>query len=96
LAALEEITGLQLSALTATQFKNLTNQAISTREWMVRNIQESREKDYTNPFRKMVYENSAELNAVVGKLSDNPFLQEQFQQLAEQKAVVARFQAAWD
>ena len=45
---------------------------------MVDNIYNSREKDYTNPFRMMVYGNEKEMNKVVGSLDDNPFiLQEQ-------------------
>jgi hypothetical protein len=45
-------------------------------------IKSSREKDYTNPFRKMVYENQAEMNAIVGDLNDNSFI---IQQIEEQK-----------
>lgn len=52
-------------------------QAITTKEWMIKNIYESRAKDYENPFRKMVYNSEAEMNAVVGKLEDNNFIQQQ-------------------
>ncbi|TDH28113.1 DUF4954 family protein [Segetibacter sp. 3557_3] len=48
-----------------------------TKEWMTKNIYRSRAKDYTNEFRKMVYENDEEMNAVVGKLEDNSFIKEQ-------------------
>ena len=45
---------------------------------MVEHIYKSREKDYLNPFRLMVYGNEKEMDKVVGSLADNPFiLQEQ-------------------
>ncbi len=34
----------------------------------------SREKDYRNPFRKMLYENESEMEAVMGRLEDNDFV----------------------
>jgi len=40
-------------------------------------IHKTRAKDYSNPFRKMVYENEAEMNAVVGALNDNGFINDQ-------------------
>ena len=48
-----------------------------TKEWMTRNIFESRAKDYSNPFRKMVYDTEKEMEKVVGKLTDNVFIKEQ-------------------
>jgi len=36
----------------------------------------SRRKDYEDPFRRMVYESEAEMEAVVGSLDDNPFLED--------------------
>ena len=44
---------------------------------MTMNIQESRKKDYTNPFRKMVYDSEKEMQEVIGKLKDNEFILEQ-------------------
>ena len=37
---------------------------------------ESREKDYTDFFRKTVYRNDEEMTAVLGTIEDNSFLQE--------------------
>ena len=39
-----------------------------------RAIVQSREKDMTNPFRKMVYSNDVEMETVLGKLSENTFI----------------------
>lgn len=52
---------------------------------MCKNILESRAKDYTNPFRKMVYDNNEEMNQVVGRLEDNSFIQHQFALLQQMK-----------
>jgi hypothetical protein len=53
------------------------NQTIATKEWMTRGIYDSRAKDYSNPFRKMVYESVAEMDAVVGSLDHNSFINDE-------------------
>ena len=40
-------------------------------------IYASRAKDYQNEFKKMVYDNEAEMEEVVGKLDDNSFIRQQ-------------------
>ena len=55
----------------------LLNEAISTRDWMVKNIASSREKDYVNEFRKMVYDNDEEMKSVLGDIEENSFINEQ-------------------
>lgn len=47
------------------------------RKWMLEEIQRSRKKDYTNPFRKMMYENQEEMDEVIGKYADNSFIKDQ-------------------
>ena len=41
------------------------------------NITRSREKDYNNPFRKMVYDSQEEMDKVMGSLSDNSFIRQE-------------------
>ena len=78
LAALKKVSGFSLSNSKTSGLKELLQDSITTKQWMVDNIYNSREKDYTNPFRMMVYGNEKEMNKVVGSLDDNPFiLQEQ-------------------
>jgi hypothetical protein len=55
---------------------------------MTEGILKSREKDYSNPYRKMVYENNNEMNKVIGRLEDNGFIQGQFEELEEFKEMV--------
>jgi hypothetical protein len=81
MAALFEITGITPQKLTKKKFSQLLKQAITTREWMVENIYESRAKDYESEFRKMVYESEKEMEKVIGKLKDNSFILQQRQEL---------------
>ena len=70
--------------------KTLLLKSVEVRKWMVNNIYDSREKDYTNPFRLMVYENPAEMDKVVGSLQDNPFITQEKQTLETYRANVER------
>ena len=59
------------------------DQAILTKKWMVKNIETSRQKDYSNEFRKMVYDNDDEMKQVLGNIDDNSFIREQKKQLKQ-------------
>ncbi len=88
LASYYELMGEKL--LTKATFKTALQQYLSTKEWMVNGIKESRAKDYTNPFRKMVYETEKEMEAVTGKLSDNSFIMQQMEELKATKTAVQK------
>ncbi len=88
LAVLEEITGLKLRSAAPHIFVQLLQQTIATKEWMCKGIYDSRAKDYSNSFRKMVYDSVAEMNAVLGKLEQNSFIKEQEAQLKAYKSNV--------
>ncbi|MCL6524291.1 MAG: DUF4954 family protein [Thermoflavifilum sp.] len=47
---------------------------IHIQQWIDQQIYLSRKKDYDNPFRKMVYDNEQQMEKVLGRLEDNPFL----------------------
>ena len=51
--------------------------SVITKSWMCKGIYESRAKDYTNPFKQMVYDTTEEMNKVVGSLEENSFIQQQ-------------------
>ncbi len=55
----------------------LMNEALATKQWITKNIAFSREKDYTNSFRKMVYDNDIEMNQVLGDIKENSFIIDQ-------------------
>ncbi len=86
--SLLENLNLTSKQFTSTLFKELLSNTIATKEWMCKGIYESREKDYTNPFRKMIYDTQQEMNKVIGKLEDNTFIQQQLKDLDGFKKMV--------
>ncbi len=88
LASYFELTGEK--QLTKATLKTALQQYLSTKQWMVNGIKESRAKDYSNPFRKMVYETEEEMETVTGKLSDNSFILQQVEELKTTKASVQK------
>jgi len=89
LASLSDITGINLKKMNRHQFNNLLNSVIVTKEWMTKGIHDSRAKDYTNPYRKMVYESIPEMNEVLGKLEENGFIKQQVKELQSFKKEIA-------
>ncbi len=86
--ALLEILKSTPTQFTPALFKQLLQQALDTKEWMCKGIFNSRAKDYSNPFKKMVYDTNEEMNKVVGRLEDNSFIQQQLGELEEMKKLV--------
>ena len=86
--SLLEILNITTKQFTPELFKKLLDETVATKTWMTQGILKSREKDYTNPYRKMVYENNDEMNKVMGALEDNSFIQGQFEGLEEFKGIV--------
>ena len=74
LSVLMEITNCTAKQLSRNKILMLLQEAEQTQTWMMSKIRKSREKDYQNPFRKMLYNNEAEMEQVMGKLQDNPFI----------------------
>ena len=89
MASLNELTGLNIKKATKEELSNLLDQAVATRTWMTKGILTSRAKDYSNTFRKMAYDDEAEMNEVVGKLEDNSFIIEQTKELKKFKKMVS-------
>jgi hypothetical protein len=86
--SLLEIENITSKQFTPKLFKTFLQKSIETKTWMSKGIYESREKDYKNPFRKMVYETKEEMDAVIGKIEDNHFIQDQFKELESFKRTV--------
>jgi hypothetical protein len=87
-AIFKELGGTDLRKADASCYKSLLQQAITTREWITKGIHDSRAKDYSNPYRRMVYENMKEMNKVTGALHQNTFIQQEIQALEEFKKQV--------
>lgn len=79
--SLLEILNITSKQFTAEVYKDVLQKSVIIKEWMCKGIYESREKDYTNAFRKMVYDTQKEMNKVIGKLEDNGFIQQQLKDL---------------
>ena len=86
--SLLEILHITPKQFTPDLFKQLLQQALDTKEWMCKNIFDSRAKDYSSPFRKMVYDTNEEMNKVMGRLEDNSFIQQQLADLDGMKKQV--------
>ena len=87
-ASMLEILKLNPKKLTKRIFSNLLQQAVNTKEWMVKAIYNSRAKDYQNSFRQMLYDNQKEMEKVIGKLDDNSFILQQEEELKEFRKLV--------
>lgn len=87
-ASLLELLDIRKAKFTRELFASLLQQTVKTKTWMTENIYESRAKDYQNAFRKMLYDNDAEMEKVVGKLDDNIFINQQQNELEEFKQQV--------
>ena len=88
LAALKQVFGINIKKANDATLKSLFQQSVTTREWMVKGIYDSRAKDYSNSFRQMVYESNAEMQVVTGKLEDNAFIKKEIAELKNYKASV--------
>jgi hypothetical protein len=88
LAALKEVRGISLRRAGKEAFRDLLLQSIVTKEWLTKNIYVSRAKDYINPFRKMVYNSTEEMNTVIGSLQDNGFIRQEKETLKKYRKEV--------
>lgn len=90
LASLEEIIGKNLRELRRDEWVDLFEQALKTKEWMTNEIFKSRSKDYTNSFRRMVYDTECEMDQVLGKLSENSFIKQEYILLENFRNTIAK------
>jgi hypothetical protein len=80
-ASLLEIKGLTAKKFTREIFKGLIAETLTTAEWMTKAIYDSRAKDYYNDYRRMVYDSQEQMDAVLGSLDENVFINQQVDQL---------------
>jgi NDP-sugar pyrophosphorylase family protein len=74
LFALETVTGKPVANMTPADWKTIINEAVDIFNYIFKTSYESRQKDYTDSFRKMNYENEKEMIAVIGNIKDNDFI----------------------
>ncbi len=63
-----------IDSVTVPQLIQLLKNGIAIKTWMVRGIEDSRAKDFTNGYRKMVYQTNAEMYTVLGDPKKNEFV----------------------
>ena len=83
LAALAEVTDRTPETWDREFWRELFDEALSTKKWICEEIYHSRNKDYHNPFRAMVYESIEEMEQVIGKIEDNGFIKIQKQEFEQ-------------
>lgn len=76
-AALAEVTSRHPSTWDVQFLKDLLAEAVETRRWIFSEIENSRAKDYQNPYKQMVYDSYKEMEEVVGRLEDNDFIRKE-------------------
>ncbi len=94
LYCLEFIQGESISGLSVKKINAWLDRYQAIKEEVTGKIKSSREKDYTNPFRKMVYENQAEMDAIVGDLNDNSFIAQQEADLIQLNTLIGAIKKA--
>lgn len=82
IACLLELGVLDKKTFDKSSLVSLADEAMDTRRWIIKGILDSRQKDYVNPFRQMVYDTEAEMEQVLGRMDDNAFIQEQQEALS--------------
>ena len=87
--------GISHKQFTPELLSSMLKQLLVTKQWMTEKIYDSREKDYSNPFREMVYNNKKEMESVVGKLEDNSFIKEQKEAFEKTKKEVTLLIKKW-
>lgn len=81
ITSLLELEELQVKQITKEQILIWCKEIKKTKQWMVDSVENSRKKDYTNPFRKMMYDTQEELDEVLGRFEDNSFIKDQKSEL---------------
>ena len=73
---LETLYSRKIEEFTKEIYEDIVSDVLGVSNEMYESAVSSREKDYTDYYRKMVYNSEEEMNAVVGSLQENSFLKE--------------------
>ena len=96
LDVLNSVHGISIKSADPACFKKLLLQSSTTAGWITRGILDSREKDYHNPFRRMVYDSQAEMDKVIGKPDENNFIKSQFLAFENYKSAIDSLISKWN
>ncbi len=76
LYALEKIYNKKIESFSIDDWREVTSRTVNFANFILESSIKSRKKDYTDPFRKMMYDNEDEMVAVLGDFKENSFLKE--------------------
>lgn len=94
LSSLAEICDRPMASWDQTFVLECLTESVATKTWIYSQLQQSRAKDYECDFKQMLYNSYDEMEAVVGKLSENTFIRQQKAELEAYIADVERIGAA--
>lgn len=75
--------------------KEMLEWYLNFRKHLLAEIRHSRQKDYENPFRQMLYTDKKEMEAVIGKLDKTPFIVQQQEKLKKDVIFIQELMAKW-
>jgi NDP-sugar pyrophosphorylase family protein len=76
LGCLSDMGCLPPEGITPGTVADFAAEVMETGRWIHEGVLDSRRKDFSNPFRRMVYANDTEMTAVLGPADDNAFLRD--------------------
>jgi hypothetical protein len=75
--------------------KEMLDWYLNFRKHLLAEIRHSRQKDYENPFRQMLYTDKKEMEAVIGKLDKTPFIIQQQEKLKKDALFIHEIKRNW-
>ncbi len=90
IACLFEIENIQTNEISNKKINEWLDKAMAISSFIMERISQSRKKDYTNPFRKMVYNSEEEMNNVTGSFDDNSFIKQKQNELESFKMQIQK------
>ncbi|MCH5598159.1 DUF4954 family protein [Niabella ginsengisoli] len=82
LSILHNLTGTQVGDIDNAFLKAFFEQTLETKEWITKVVYTSKEKDYKNSFKNMVYDTKEEMEMVLGSFDSNSFIHQQNDEMA--------------
>jgi hypothetical protein len=77
ISSLMEVCNISVKNFTPAFLLSLFNEVLLIKDALNKSIYKTIEKDHSNPFRKMTYDNESEMVNVIGKIEDNTFIADQ-------------------
>ncbi len=91
IACMPLVSSINIATLNKADVVLMATEVLATKALIQHNIYQSRAKDYDNEFRKMTYQNTKEMDRVIGKLADNTFINTQKLELEKYKKMIEEY-----